>query len=88
MSKLVYLITVWGGAQQYLLKVLQVQQLNAVRTVRGFFSRFWSKKPTRPSYLESQQVFMIQFPHSTHTEQGMLQVVGLDMGKCLEGSPL
>ena len=44
MSKLVYLITVWGGAQQYLLKILQVQQLNSARTVCGFFSRFWSKK--------------------------------------------
>ena len=44
MSKLVYLMIVWGGAQQYLLKILQVQQLNAARTVCGFFSRFWSKK--------------------------------------------
>ena len=44
MSKLVYLITVWGGAQQYLLKVLQVQQLTAARTVCGFLSRGWNKK--------------------------------------------
>ena len=44
MSKLVYLITVWGGAQQYLLKGLQVQQLTVARTVCGFASRFWSKK--------------------------------------------
>ena len=44
MSKLVYLISVWGGAQQYLLEILQVQQLTAARTVCGFFSRFWSKK--------------------------------------------
>ena len=44
MSKLVYLITVWGGAEQYLLKGLQVQQLTAARTVCGFFSRGWSKK--------------------------------------------
>ena len=43
-SKLVYLITVWGGAQQYLLKGLQVQQLTAARTVCGFDSRRWSKK--------------------------------------------
>ena len=44
MSKLVYLITVWGGAQQYLLNGLQVQQLTAARTVCGFSSFFWSKK--------------------------------------------
>ena len=44
LSKLVYLITVWGGAQQYLLKALQVQQLNAARTVVGFHSRGWSKR--------------------------------------------
>ena len=44
MSKLVYLITVWGGAQQYLLNSLQVQQLTAARTVCGFNSFFWSKK--------------------------------------------
>ena len=40
----VYLISVWGGAQQYLLKILQVQQLTAARVVCGFYSRFWSKK--------------------------------------------
>ena len=44
MSKLVYLITLWGGAQQYLLNALQVQQLTAARTVCGFYSRGWSKK--------------------------------------------
>ena len=44
MSKLVYLITLWGGAQKYLLKGLQVQQLTAARTVCGFFSKWWSKK--------------------------------------------
>ena len=35
MSRMVYLITVWGGAQQYLLESLQVQQLTAARTVCG-----------------------------------------------------
>ena len=30
MSKVMYLMTVWGGAQQYLLKGLQVQQLTPV----------------------------------------------------------
>ena len=44
MSKVVYVITVWGGAQQYLLKGLQVQQLTAAWTVCGFYSIWWSKK--------------------------------------------
>ena len=44
LSKLVYLITVWAGAKQYLLKALQVQQLTAARTVCGFHSRCWSKR--------------------------------------------
>lgn len=43
-SKLTYLITLWGGAQDYLLSALQVQQLTAARAVCGFGSRFWSKK--------------------------------------------
>ena len=36
MSKLAYLITLWGGAQQYLLSALQVQQLTAARAVCGY----------------------------------------------------
>ena len=43
LSKLVYLITLWGGAQQYLLKALQVQQLTAARTVCGYQSHRWNK---------------------------------------------
>ena len=43
-SKLTYLITVWGGAQEYLLSALQVQQLAAARIVCGFESKFWSKR--------------------------------------------
>ena len=43
LSKLVYLITLWGGAKQYLLKALQVQQLTAARTVVGYHSWRWSK---------------------------------------------
>ena len=42
-SKLVYLITLWGGAQQYLLNALQVQQLTAARTVCGAQSWRWNK---------------------------------------------
>ena len=44
MSKLIYLITAWGGAQKYLLNVLQVQQLTAARSVLGFCSRYWSRR--------------------------------------------
>ena len=44
MSNMVYLITLWGGAQQYLLKALLVQQLTAARTVCGFHCYGWSKK--------------------------------------------
>ena len=44
MSKLTYLITVWGGSQEYLLGALQVQQLMAARAVAGFGSKFWSKR--------------------------------------------
>ena len=43
MSKLTYLITLWGGAQQYLLNALQVQQLSAARVVCGFGCWFWSR---------------------------------------------
>ena len=43
MSKVVYLMAVWGGAQQYLINALQVQQLTAARAVCGFTSRWWSK---------------------------------------------
>ena len=44
LSKLIYLITVWAGAKQYLLKALRVQQLTAARTVFGFHSWGWSKR--------------------------------------------
>ena len=44
MSRLVYMMSVWGGAQQYLLQGLQVQQLTAARIVCGFGCRFWSRR--------------------------------------------
>ena len=44
MSKLTYLITLWGGSPQYLINALQVQQLNAARLVCGFASYRWSRK--------------------------------------------
>ena len=42
-SKLVYLITLWGISQQYLLNALQVQQSTAARTVCGAQSWRWSR---------------------------------------------
>ena len=58
MSKLVYLIAVWVGAQEYLLDVLQVQQLTAARAVCGFYSRFWSKRKllSRVGWLSVRQL--------------------------------
>ena len=44
LSKLVYLIHLWGGAQIYLLKALYVQQMVAARTVCGFQSFNWSNR--------------------------------------------
>ena len=43
LSRFGYMISVWGGAQQYLLKALQVQQLAAARVVCGHGSRYWSR---------------------------------------------
>ena len=43
MSKIVYLISVWGGAQQYLINALQVQQLVAARAVCGSGCWRWSR---------------------------------------------
>ena len=44
MSKLTYLITLWGGAQGYILDAVQVQQLAAARAVCGFKCWRWSKR--------------------------------------------
>ena len=44
MSKLTYLINLWGGAPQYLLNVLQIQQLVAARLVCSGDCSRWSKR--------------------------------------------
>ena len=44
MSKLVYLITLWGGARQNLLSAVQVQQLTAARLVCGHGCWRWSRR--------------------------------------------
>ena len=41
-SKLQYLMPLWGGAPDYLLHELQVQQLKAARLVWGYGSFYWS----------------------------------------------
>ena len=41
-SKLQYLMPLWIGAPKYLVNTLQVQQLNAARTVCGYKSYYWS----------------------------------------------
>ena len=41
-SKLQYLMPLWIGAPDYLVKAFQVQQLNAARTVCGYSSYYWS----------------------------------------------
>ena len=64
MSKMVYLITLWGGAQLYILRALQVQQLTAARTVCGPISYRWSRRKLldRVGWLSIRQ--LIQF-HTT-----------------------
>ena len=44
MSKLTYLIILWGGAQQYLINALQIQQLVAARLVCGGSCWRWSRQ--------------------------------------------
>ena len=58
LSKLVYLIHLWGGAQIYLLKALYVQQMVAARTVCGFESFHWSNRGVleRISWLSLKQM--------------------------------
>ena len=43
-SKLTYLITLWGGASQYLINMLQVQQMTAARYVCGAGCWRWSRR--------------------------------------------
>ena len=73
MSKLMYLITVWGGAQQYLLKTLQIQQLVAARCVCGYTSRWWSRQKIlqRVGWLSIRQ--LIYFHTVLEAHKGRLQ---------------
>ena len=68
MSKLSYLITVWGGAQEYLLDALQVQQLSAARVVCGFQSKFWSRRRLlkQVNWLSVRQLIFYHTVMQTH----------------------
>ena len=68
MSKMIYMITLWGGAQQYLLKPLQVQQLRAARAVCGFASLGWSKAKilSRVKWLSVRQLIFFHTVLQTH----------------------
>ena len=68
MSKLVYLITLWGGSQQYLLKAILVQQLTAARAVCGFNSWGWPKKKLldRVGWLSFRQLVFFHTVLQTH----------------------
>ena len=62
MSKLTYLITLWGGAPDYLLNGLQVQQLSAARVVCGFVSWRWSRRQllAKVGWLSVKQLIFYQ----------------------------
>ena len=68
MSKLTYLITLWGGAQEYLLSALQVQQLTAARAVCGFGSWGWNKKKLldKVGWLSVRQLIFYHTVLQTH----------------------
>ena len=76
MSKLTYLITLWGGAQQYLLSALQVQQMTAPRAgqcvglVAGAGARrgCWTK--LAGCLLDSLYSTILLFKPSRHSTQG------------------
>ena len=58
MSNLGYLITLWGGASESLLRAVQVQQLVAARLVVGYGCWRWSRKKllTRVGWLSVKQL--------------------------------
>ena len=57
MSKLVYLTTLWGGAQQFLMSALQVQQLVAARAVCGVGCWRWSRRTRWAGYQSDRFLF-------------------------------
>ena len=75
MSKLAYLITLWGGAQQYLVKAVQVKQIAAARAVCGVASWRWSRRKLldRVGWLSIKQLIfyhtVLQVQKTLHTQK-------------------
>ena len=67
-SKLSYLITLWGGSKQYLLNILQVQQLTAARLVCGFGSWKFSRRKLldKAGWLSVRQLIFYHTVLQTH----------------------
>ena len=67
-SKLSYLIILWGGTQQYLVKILQVQQLMAARIVCGVKSWRWSRRQLldKVGWLSVKQLIFYQTVLQAH----------------------
>ena len=75
MSKLSYLINLWGRDQQYLLNAIQIQQLAAARAVCGFGCSRWSKR----NFLEKLgwlPVRQLVFYHSV--QESLYQALSID----------
>ena len=84
MSKMAYLITLWGsGAHQYLLRAVQVQQLAAARVVCGVGSLRWSRRQLleKVGWLSVKQlifyhmVLQVQKTRTTGVPKDLYQVV-------------
>ena len=68
LSKMVYLINLWGGAQLYLLKAIYVQQMAAARVVCGFQCYGWSNRKIleKVGWLSVRQLVFYQSFLQTH----------------------
>ena len=68
MSKLSYLVTLWGGAQEYLISAVQVQQLAAARAVCGFDCWRWNKSKllNKMGWLSVRQLVFYQTVLQAH----------------------
>ena len=71
-SKLSYLITLWGGAKQYLMNMLQVQQMTAARLVCGFGSWRLSRRKllNRVGWLSVKQLIFYHTVLQVHKTLG------------------
>ena len=75
MSKISYLIILWGGDKQYMIKAVQVKQLAAARAVCGMASWRWSriKLLNRVGWLSIKQLIfyhtVLQVQKTLHTQK-------------------